>query len=199
MSLIEVERLSKTFARPVRRSGRFAALRSLLAEGFAEVASAGKFRWILHLGDFSRLIQELPLPSPDAILYDPYSPAVNPEMWTLEHFQNLRRCLSPGTRCLLTNYTRSTAVRVTLLLGGFFVGRGAGTGEKEETTVAASACDLLDRPLGSDWLKRVRGSTNSAPLTGRLGQRGTINEADLEALLFHPQFQQSSKRSKDSA
>jgi hypothetical protein len=40
-------------------------------------------------------------------------------------------------------------LRVTLLLAGFFVGRGMPTGLKEETTVAANTRSLLDDPLDS--------------------------------------------------
>mgnify|MGYP002823252590 CR=1 FL=1 len=51
---------------------------------------------------------------PDAILYDPYSPAKNPEMWSLGMFQSLATCLP--TSATLATYSRSTSVRVTLLL-----------------------------------------------------------------------------------
>ena len=85
-------------------------------------------------------------------------------MWTLQHFTKLRRNLDANRPCTLTSYSRSTAVRVTLVLAGFFVGRGAATGEKDETTVAATHRELLASPLGEDWLRRVRRSTRSGPL-----------------------------------
>jgi hypothetical protein len=109
-------------------------------------------------------------------------------MWTLEHFTRLHARLSPEATCLLTNYTRSTAVRVTLLLAGFFVGRGHATGEKDETTIAANDLDPLEEPLDGAWLKRVYRSTNGAPLLVGNARPAAISGEDWERLAAHPQF-----------
>lgn len=160
------------------------AIDELLASGETRV---GQVRWIFHRGDFRELVTTTPAPAPHAVIYDPYSAKANPEMWTLEHFARLRARLIPDAPCLLTNYTRSTAVRVTLLLAGFFLGRGRGVGEKDETTVASNARELLEAPLERDWLQRVRFSTKSAPL--RAGSSaGAIGADDLRELERHPQF-----------
>ncbi len=146
--------------------------------------------WFLHLGDFCELVSSTTAPPPDAILYDPYSPKANLEMWTVSHFQQLRQRLLPDVPCLLTNYTRSTAVRVTLLLAGFFVGIGDGIGEKDQTTVASNTLDLLKNPLGPEWLKRVKNSTGSAPV--RMDQKpGPIGEQEWELVCGHRQFRKS--------
>jgi hypothetical protein len=156
--------------------------------------SAGPVRWQLHLGDFCELVRPGPttalvdLPAPHAILYDPYSLVSNRAMWMLEHFTNLRACCAPDRPCLLTNYTRSTAARVTLLLAGFFVGHGVPVADKSETTVAATHLELLDSPLDHRWLKRVRRSSEAAPLRGSGGADGAISPADYDALTRHPQF-----------
>jgi S-adenosyl-L-methionine-dependent methyltransferase len=131
--------------------------------------------------DFRELVRAPEIVRPDAILYDPYSPAANPGMWTLEHFTRLRACLDPARPCTLTNYSRSTAVRVTLALAGFFVGRGGATGEKEETTIASTHRELLLQPLGVEWLKMVGRSTRGSPLR-EAGQGGRIWPEDLAAL-----------------
>jgi hypothetical protein len=145
----------------------------------------GGLHWEFRPGDFRETMG--PAPAPHAILYDPYSPAVNPELWVLEQFRALHACLDPARPCLLTNYTRSTAVRVTLLLAGFYVGLGHATGEKDQTTIAANGPGLLMDPLGQEWLARVRRSTRSAPL--RLdGLPGGIDPRDLALLTAHPQF-----------
>ena len=163
-----------------------ASIDRLLADGSDD--SCEGFRWEMHLGDFRELIRTTSLPAPRAIIYDPYSAKANPGMWTLEHFQNLRTRLQPDVPCLLTNYTRSTAIRVTLLLGGFFVGHGSAVGEKNQTTVAANAFELLEAPLEVSWLDRVRFSTRSAPLRSG-GRPGPISPEDFQLLLEHPQFQ----------
>jgi len=99
----------------------------------------------------------------------------------------LRACLDPEHPCLLTNYTRSTAVRVTLLLAGFHVGLGHATGEKDQTTIATNVPGLLSDPLDPKWLTRVRRSTRSAPLR-TAGVPGGISAEDFAALSSHPQF-----------
>jgi len=158
-------------------------IEELLATG---AASSAHYNWRFHQGDFRETISAVP--PPHAVLYDPYSPQSNPEMWTLEQFARVRAGLSPAAPCLLTNYTRSTAVRVTLLLAGFFVGRGHATGEKDQTTIATNDLALLEDPLDADWLGRVRRSTNGAPLReGRSGWE-TISDTDWATLLAHPQF-----------
>ena len=150
----------------------------------------GQLCWQLHRGDFRELVRCVPAPPPHAVLYDPYSARANPGMWTLPHFRELRARLSAEAPCLLTNYTRSTAVRVTLLLAGFYVGRGVATGEKAETTIAANELELLRDPLPREWLKRVRHSTASAPL-GSGSPGGAITSEDLATLEEHPQFSAS--------
>ncbi len=169
--------------------GHEETLRELRDTGRATLPE-GEWRW--HLGDFPALLAgPTALPAPHAIFYDPYSPAINPDMWTLEVFAALFGRLRPEAPCLLTTYTRSTAVRVTLLLAGFHVGVGGATGEKDETTVATNAPALLDAPLTRRWLeKKVCASTNAAPLRAAAGgyTRSPISEEDYARLQAHPQF-----------
>ena len=172
------------------------SLRSIRREGECAIPLAMSFatlHWSACVADFSELMSgSRALPAPHAIFFDPYSPAVNREMWTLELFRALWGRLRADVPCLLTTYTRSTAVRVTLLLAGFHVGIGHSTGEKNETTIAANDVGLLERPLGRDWLeKKVYASTNAAPLrmSAVALSHAPIAEADYASLLTHPQFQ----------
>lgn len=147
----------------------------------------GGVEWRFHGGDFGITMEDSGIAAPHALLYDPYSPTTNADMWTLEHFSKLYSRLDPRRPCLLTNYTRSTAVRVTLLLAGFYVGRGHATGEKDETTSAANDPSLVPESLDEAWLRRVARSTRSAPL--RRGTiSGPISAEDLSRLHAHPQF-----------
>src|SRR5204862_4638705 len=81
------------------------------------------------------------LPKPHTIMFDAFSPAKKPAMWTEPVFANLYQLLDPQRPCALPTYSRSTMLRVTLLLAGFHVGVGHATGEKEETTLAANALE----------------------------------------------------------
>jgi hypothetical protein len=154
-----------------------------------KVISFGKnIRWHFHLGDFRELIATETFPAPDAILFDPYSPKSNPEMWTLDFFTALRNTLGEGKPCLWTNYSRSTSVRVALLLAGFYVGIGREVGEKAETTIASNDLSLLEKPLDAEFLIKVKRSTNSAPLRTQSYGLAPISDEEFAQLKAHPQF-----------
>ena len=156
------------------------AVAQLLASGRA---AAGNVDWHFHRCDFREFVcaPRAGVPLPDAILYDPYSPESNRSMWTLEHFTRLRERLDPARPCTLTNYSRSTSIRVTLMLAGFHVGLGGATGEKDQTTAAATHRDLLAHPLGAEWLGRVARSTRGAPLR-ESRTPGPVSSEDLATL-----------------
>ncbi|MCL4786568.1 MAG: methyltransferase [Verrucomicrobia bacterium] len=136
-----------------------------------------------------RLKPELqPVNAPHAILFDAFSPATNPAMWTLPLFANLLRLLDPARPCNLTTYSRSTMIRVTLLLAGFFVGRGIPTGLKEETTLAANKLELIDEPLDRRWLERARRSESAEPLHEEVYRRLPLALGSSNKLHEHPQF-----------
>src|SRR5207302_1936754 len=123
--------------------------------------NAREVHWELHVAHFPTLLQQTAaekLPKPHAIMYDAFSPAKNPAMWTEPLFARLFQLLDGDRPCALPTYSRSTMLRVTLLLAGFFVGIGHATGEKEETTIAANSLELIDEPLERRWLQRVRRS-----------------------------------------
>ena len=159
--------------------------------------------WEFHVGDFPEQMKSLSpsdgervavrpgeekFPPPHAIFYDAFSPAKNPAMWTLAVFENLFRALDPQRPCALTTYSRSTMIRATMLLAGFFVGIGQATGTKEETTIAANTLDLIAEPLDLDWLRRAARSDSAEPLRKPLHCRQELSPKTLEELSRHPQF-----------
>ncbi len=109
-------------------------------------------------------------------------------MWTLPLFTNLFRLLDPTRPCALPTYSRSTILRVTLLLAGFFVGVGHATGEKEETTFAANCLDLVEEPLDQRWLERAHRSSSAEPLTDALYRQSKLSPETWQRLQQHPQF-----------
>jgi tRNA U34 5-methylaminomethyl-2-thiouridine-forming methyltransferase MnmC len=147
--------------------------------------------WQVYWEDFPELLKKPAcesIPKPHAILFDAFSPARNPAMWTLPLFQDLYRLLDPGRACALPTYSRSTLLRTTLLLAGFFVGCGHATGEKEETTIAANTAELIAEPLDWRWLRRVRNSTSAEPLHSPEYVQSPLTTGSWERLLAHPQF-----------
>jgi hypothetical protein len=109
-------------------------------------------------------------------------------MWTLSLFTNLFRALDPQRPCNLTTYSRSTMFRVTLLLAGFYLGRGVATGVKEETTVAANTLELIDAPLDRQWLERAGRSGSAEPLCEPVYSQSRLSAESWERLNRHPQF-----------
>ncbi len=128
------------------------------------------------------------LPKPHAIMFDAFSPAKNPAMWTQSLFNDLFHHLDPARPCAVATYSRSTLLRVSLLLAGFYVGSGQATGEKEETTIAANAPELIARPLGADWLRRAHRSSSAEPLWEPHYRQAPLAPATWERLQQHPQF-----------
>jgi tRNA U34 5-methylaminomethyl-2-thiouridine-forming methyltransferase MnmC len=144
--------------------------------------SEGRSRWQLHLGDAEALWRDAWDPA-DLIFFDPFSPASNPDLWTPAAFARLRaHARNDGDGCTLLTYSAATPTRVSLLLGGFYVGTGIATGTKKETTVAATQRELLLQPLDARWLSRWERSTAQAP------HGMALSEEIQRALRGHRQF-----------
>jgi tRNA U34 5-methylaminomethyl-2-thiouridine-forming methyltransferase MnmC len=153
-------------------------IEELLVKGSVQIGSVA---WRIELGDFRERVGQCIAPAPNAVLFDPYSPAANPGMWTREVFHAIRERAAED--CTLTTYSRSTVTRANLLRAGWFVGRGSATGEKTETTVAATRLESLREPLRRDWLERVRRSAAAG-----LREGGTTPEAVARELEKCPQM-----------
>jgi tRNA U34 5-methylaminomethyl-2-thiouridine-forming methyltransferase MnmC len=150
-----------------------------------------KVTWDLHLADFPKLLAEPgaeEFAKPHLIMFDAFSPAKNPEMWTLPLFTRLFQLLDPNRPCVLANFSRSTMFRVTLLAAGFFVGVGHATGDKEETTIAANTLDLIETPLDERWLARARRSASAEPLREPVYRQVALAPETWEKLRGRPQF-----------
>ncbi len=113
--------------------------------------------WRLRTGDFASTFADEP--SPDVILFDPFSSKVDTAMWSLALFRALHAHLTRPAE--LFTYSASTAIRTSLLAAGFHVARGVPSGPKEETTIALGAwAGASPYPLlGAEWLARRARST----------------------------------------
>ncbi len=164
----------------------------LLAEGRVEFQNGRQaVAWELHVGDFPALLRSAvaqQLARPHAIIFDPWSPAKNPAMWCAPVFADLFRLLDPSRPCVMPTYSRSTMLRVSMLLAGFHVGSGQATGRKEETTIAANSLELVASPLGLDWLARAQRSGSAEPLWEPVYRQATLKPETLERMRQHPQF-----------
>jgi tRNA U34 5-methylaminomethyl-2-thiouridine-forming methyltransferase MnmC len=166
------------------------AVESLLQTGRADFRDGQQsVQWRLRLGDFPQFLRERhDEPAPHVIMFDAFSPAKNPAMWTAPLFSDLFRALDPARPCAMTTYSRSTMLRVTLLLAGFYVGVGHATGEKEETTIATNTLELIDEPLPAAWLRRAQVSKSAEPMWEPIYRQAHLGPETWEKLRKHPQF-----------
>jgi tRNA U34 5-methylaminomethyl-2-thiouridine-forming methyltransferase MnmC len=173
--------------------GYEATVEQLLAEQATLIGQGPEaVRWLVHVTDFPSLLGQPAahaLPKPHAVLFDPWSPAKNPAMWTAAVFANLYSLLDGTRPCVLPTYSRSTLLRVSLLLAGFWVGAGRATGRKEETTVAANHKEWIESPLDGRWLARAEGSSSAEPLWEAVYRQAPLAPATRDKLRQHPQFQ----------
>ncbi len=163
------------------------ALGVLLDEGRWEAQSLS---WRLLLGDAQVTLDEADGQF-DLVLFDPFSPESNPALWTVDFLRRVRgKGWYQGAQgTLLATYSAATPTRVALLLAGFYVGAGASTGTRQETTVASSQLELLSEPLGERWLERWRRSSARGPH----GQ--PFDDEVRRAVEAHPQFKDATRAS----
>jgi hypothetical protein len=89
----------------------------------------------LVIGDARDTLAGLPIGLRfDAVFLDPFSPAVEPELWDLAFLSEAARRMSAGS--LLSTYTASLAVRARLCAAGLNVGPGERVGRKAFGTIA---------------------------------------------------------------
>jgi tRNA U34 5-methylaminomethyl-2-thiouridine-forming methyltransferase MnmC len=158
-----------------------AAASALLAHGRHETP---RTLWRLCLGDFRAALAEMPDGSADIVYWDLFSPRTAPELWTVSMFKALRRACREGAT--LHTYSASTSTRSGFLLGGFAVGVGARTGDRDETTIAATRVEDLERPLGASWLGRL--ARSSVPFPNDVPNEPIAREDALARVRACPQF-----------
>ncbi len=140
--------------------------------------------WELLAGDFLENIASSP--APELIFYDAFSSNSDDRLWTLAAFRQVFAACAERDVELIT-YSASTAVRASLLAASFFVGRGHGSGDRLESTVAFTPEGWSGQTnlLGADWLARWGRSQAKVPVW-----IPPQDQADFEAaILNHPQFQ----------
>jgi chorismate dehydratase len=99
----------------------------------------------------------------DAVFLDPFSPRVEPDLWSPGFLAEIARRMAPGS--ILSTYSAAISVRAGLAAAGLRVGPGGRVGTKREGTLASP-----DRPLTSfdeRTMRRIvaRPETSARPLT----------------------------------
>lgn len=75
------------------------------------------------------------------IFHDPFSVEANPELWTRQTFERLRRHAHPDA--ILSTYAAATRARAAMVKAGWHVVRGPGAPGKREMTLASPSAVVL--------------------------------------------------------
>ena len=191
LHLISFERDLDPLILAARHASHFPHLRHGAPHGLLNKGrwghASGAIDWLLLRGDFLEHLEAAP--APNLIFYDPFSSKTDTALWQTDVFARLHRHCQPGATELYT-YAAGTAVRVALLLAGFFVAEGIGTGPKATTTVAFTRREgpgndpAAARLLGADWLARWRRSDAKFPAGLNEAQQAVF----AQRIEGHPQF-----------
>ncbi len=95
----------------------------------------------------------------DAVFYDPFSPKVNTEMWTVNIFKLIKRLMKKDG--IFATYSASLAVRRGLIEAGFKIGLVEPIGRKSFSTVATIEGDIP--PLTEKEKRRIEISPYAVP------------------------------------
>lgn len=95
----------------------------------------------------------------DAVFLDPFSPKKNPELWTVEFFQQLYARMTD--EAILATYSAATPVRCGLLEAGFRIAPGPGDKMKRGGTLATKESDII--PLSERERARLARSPEATP------------------------------------
>ncbi|MBL1178611.1 tRNA (5-methylaminomethyl-2-thiouridine)(34)-methyltransferase MnmD [Pantanalinema sp. GBBB05] len=156
----------------------------------------------LLIGDARQTIQTLTQSSflADAIFFDPFSPRRCPQLWTVEFFTQVVRCLSPTGR--LATYSRSACVRSAMMAAGLVIG-----------TIPLSDRSDAQPLLSHEWSDGTVGAFDASDLhplsqmeQEHLQTRAaipyrdpTLDDAAIAILARHDQEQQTSRLESTSS
>ncbi len=140
------------------------ALRAALAARATDSVPLANGHLRLVLGDARASLAALPSATRfDAVFLDPFSPRVEPDLWSRDFLAAIAAHMAPGSR--LSTYSAATDVRAGLLAAGLRVGRGARVGEKREGTLASPDLDLPT--FDPRTARRLQARSSVVPKDGR--------------------------------
>lgn len=102
-------------------------------------------RLTLHLfNGFFDAIEDVALDrKADIFFHDPFSPEVNPELWTKEVFEKLLTIAAD--KALLVTYCAASSARAAMAAAGWYVARAPGALGKREMTIASPKPERLEQ------------------------------------------------------
>jgi len=162
LEIVTIERDAEIF--PHLADVRFGDDRDAVYDNIRTLANRGiadgpGYTAILRLGDARQTIRHVDGAPFDAVFLDPYSPAKNPELWTVDFFLLLRALVRD--EAIITTYSSAPQVREALCEAGFRVGPGPSVGGKREGTLATVSGPIPE--LTAEELELLRDDPRSTP------------------------------------
>lgn len=115
----------------------------------------------IHCEDARKTIKNLEDNSYDAIFLDPYSPAMAPELCTVDFFKELKRVIKDNG--IIATYTLAAGVRYAFVEAGFYIGEGPVFGRISGGTIASLTSDNIDKDISKDDEKTIALSDAGIP------------------------------------
>jgi len=139
-----------------RRDHIYEKIKEAYASGSAEFEC---FKLDIIFGDARDSIKKICGIKFDAVFQDPFSPAKNPELWSVEYFRQLAEIMEKDA--ILTTYSSADHIRAAMIEAGFIVGKGPSVGQKREGTLASLSGVIT--PLESDRLLEILENPKADP------------------------------------
>ncbi len=115
----------------------------------------------IHCEDARRTVKKLTSNSYDAIFLDPYSPAMAPELCTVEFFKELKRIIKDDG--IIATYTLAAGVRYAFVEAGFYIGEGPIFGRRSGGTIASLNLNNINKDISHDDEKTIALSDAGIP------------------------------------
>lgn len=111
----------------------------------------------LFIGDAREYIKKLNCI--DIVYQDAFSPKVNPSLWSVEYFADIKKLMSDNG--VLTTYSTALSTRLALHQNGFFIYINQGQGYRNATIASLSKIDNFKQV---DMLHKIKCNPTSSPL-----------------------------------
>ena len=157
---LEKEKNFTPFMDQIEFSGTRENTYSLVKKAYNDgTAKEGNISISVIFGDARNVIGSLKKEFFMAVFQDPFSPAMNPELWSLEYFRLIYSLMDK--KGIMTTYSSALHIRRAMIEAGFFIGRGPSVGKKREGTTASKS-SLMDQ-LNIEEIRVIMENPKSAP------------------------------------
>jgi len=115
----------------------------------------------IYCEDARKTVKKLRSNSYDGIFLDPYSPAMAPELCTVEFFKELKRVIKHDG--IVATYTLAAGVRYAFIEAGFYIGEGPVFGRINGGTIASLNPNNIDKDISNNDEKTIALSDAGIP------------------------------------